>query len=213
MASSLAATAIVASLAAGPAVPAPSDFTVLRDGTPIGTHRIRAEQVGDETRVSVEIDLRVKIAFITVYRYAHRNRETWRGDRLVAIDTRTDDNGTEQFVRGRATPTGFAVESSSGSRVLPADIIPTSYWRPIPPDQTKLLDTQQGRLLDIRVRREAGGTVAAGLTGTQYSVRGDLDLDLWYDAASRLRRIAFDYKGSRFDYSEQTSPSRFAGGS
>lgn len=213
MASSLAATAILASLAGGPTVPAVSDFTVLRDGAPIGTHRIRTEQAGDETRVSVDIDLRVKVAFITVYRYSHRNRETWRGGRLVAIDTRTDDNGTKQFVRGRATPAGFAVESSSGSRLLPADILPTSYWRPIPTDRTQLLDTQKGRILDVRVRREGADKLTAGLSATRYAVRGDLDLDLWYDGASRLRRIAFDYQGARFDYAERAIPPQVAGGS
>lgn len=212
MASSLAAAvAVVASLSSGGADPADRRFTVLRDGAPIGTHRIRTEEAGAETRVTVEIDLQVKLAFVTVYRYRHRNSETWRDGRLVAIDTRTDDNGTTEFVRGRATESGFAVEATAGARTLPADVVPTSYWRPISPERTSLLDTQKGRLLDVRVRREGAERLPAG-EATRYSVRGDLDVDLWYDAERRLRRIAFDYKGARFDYAEDRVPRPVAGG-
>lgn len=212
MASSLAAAAAaVAALSGGGGEPADSRFTVMREGSPIGTHRIRTEQVGDETRVAVEIDLQVRIAFVTVYRYSHRNRETWRDGRLVAIDTRTDDNGTVTSVRGRATQAGFAIEASAGDRILPGDVLPTSYWRPIDPDRTRLLDTQTGRLLDVRVRREGEERLPAGLLATRYSVRGDLDVDLWYDGGERLRRIAFDYRGARFDYAEQAT-ARLAGG-
>jgi len=28
-----------------------------------------------------------------VFRFTHRNHETWEGDRLVAIETTTDDDG------------------------------------------------------------------------------------------------------------------------
>lgn len=51
------------------------------------------------------------------------------------------------------------------------------------------------------MRIEPAGTEAGGAV-TRYRMRGDLDLDLWYDDRDRLRRIAFDYKGSRFDYVE-----------
>ena len=203
MASSIAAAvAATAMLAAPAAAPQDARFTVYRDGSPIGTHRIQVERAGDETRVAVDIDLQVKLAFVTVYRYSHRNRETWRDGRLVAIDTRTDDNGTAEFVRGRATGDGFAVQSTAGSYTVPAGVLPTSYWRRITPDQTRLLDTQKGRLLDVQVRRAGVERLPGTDSATRYTVRGDLDLDLWYDTTDRLRRIAFDFRGSRFDYSE-----------
>ena len=186
---------------AGPAAAEVVDtrFTVLRDGTAIGTHRIQVERTGNETRVAVDIDLQVKLAFITVYRYAHRNREVWRDGRLLSIDSRTDDDGKAEFVRGRASGGAFEVRSTAGDYTVPADVVPTSYWRRSTVEQGRLLDSQKGRLLDVRI--EPAGTEASGAV-TRYRMRGDLDLDLWYDDRDRLRRIAFDYKGSRFDYVE-----------
>ncbi|BBK33085.1 hypothetical protein STHU_37190 [Allostella humosa] len=198
------ARALVAILvvATGPALASDLRFTVFRDGTPIGTHRIQVEQVGDETRVAVDIALEVKIAFVTVYRYSHRNREVWRDGRLVSIDTATDDDGTREFVQGKAGPAGLAVRSTAGSYTAPADVLPTSYWRRPTVDRRQLLDTQKGRLLGVRVERaDPPGDRAA-----RYRVRGELDLDLWYDGDDRLRRIAFDFKGSQFDYAPVGQP-------
>lgn len=172
-------------------------FSVVRDGTPIGTHRIDIARTGSEIRVEVAIDLLVKIAFVPVYRYTHRNREIWRDGRLQSIDTTTDDNGTPLFVRGRVAGNGVRVESSSGTFVAPADVIPTSYWARETVARDRLLDSQNGRLLAVSVVPE---TAAGGGPGTKYRVTGDLAIELWYDARDRLRRLAFDLRGARFEY-------------
>lgn len=184
----------VLSAAVAPAAADVAGFTVLRDGTPIGTHRIAVTRNGAETRVEVAIDLQVRFALVTVYRYSHRNREVWRDGHLVRIEAETDDNGARSFVRGRATPAGFAVDATAGRFTAPADIVPTSYWNRAGVTRDRLLDTQTGRLVTIRAERSTAGGEAL------YRLRGELDVDLWYDGTDRLRRIAFDYKGARFDY-------------
>ncbi|MGE0723280.1 MAG: DUF6134 family protein [Alphaproteobacteria bacterium] len=168
---------------------------MLRDGRPIGTHRIDLVRDGDEVRVTVAIDLVVRIALVPVYRYTHRNREVWRAGRLQSIDAATDDDGRSQFVRGRAVGDGFQVEASAGSLTVPADVIPTSYWRRETVARDRLLDTQSGRLLQVAAAREPAGD------GTvRYRLTGDLRVNLWYDAADRLLRIGFELGGARFDY-------------
>ncbi|MCM0020859.1 MAG: DUF6134 family protein, partial [Tagaea sp.] len=67
------------------------EFDVLREGSPIGTHRVTIDRRDDEVRVEIAIDMAVRFAFLTVYRYTHRSRETWREGRLVALDAQTDD--------------------------------------------------------------------------------------------------------------------------
>ena len=74
------------------------DFDVLRKGASIGTHRVSIRTDGPRTEVSIEIDLEVRFAFLTLYRYTHRARETWDADRLVALEASTDDNGTRTNV-------------------------------------------------------------------------------------------------------------------
>ena len=55
---------------AGPALAAPADatFDVFRKGSHIGTHTIRFTSSGSGLAVTSELDLAVKVAFITAYR-------------------------------------------------------------------------------------------------------------------------------------------------
>ena len=173
------------------------NFQVLRDGAPMGRHDITFERVGEELHVKVAIDLEVTFAFLTLFRYSHRNHEIWKDGRLLAIETETDDDGEAHWVRGRAEGDAFAVESSSGFFQLPADVIPTSYWHPDTVKQSQLLDSQHGRLLDLEMRPVVGASLP---DAQRFAVTGDLDLDLWYEATGELAKIAFEARGSTIDY-------------
>lgn len=171
------------------------DFLIRRAGDDIGRHSIRIDHDGRETRVEVDIEITVKLLFITAYRYRHRNTELWRDGRLVSIDTRTDNDGDTLFVRGRATADGFAVTHSAGAYLAPADVVPTSYWHPETTRQTRMLNTQNGRLITMEIsERGAADVVDIGgnrVRATRYDIDGELDVDLFYDAAGRLASIAF----------------------
>ena len=131
--------------AAAPATsPGPAlSFRVERGSDPIGTHTVSFTRKGDDLHVAIDIELAVSFGPITLFRYEHRNRETWRDGRLVALETATNDDGTEYQVSAKATEKGLEVTSSAnGTFIAPAEIIPTSYWNPATVSQTQLLDTQ-----------------------------------------------------------------------
>jgi len=221
LATGIAATAILAALAVSvlplPAVARPDlghiplpediDFEIKRDGTTIGRHRVSFRREDDALHVRVDIRIEVRFAMLTLFRYHHENREVWRGGRLVAIETRTDDDGTVHRVRGRAIGDRLAVDGTGGAFEASADILPTSYWHPATPARDVLLDTQNGRLL--RVRTEAVGDPEAG-AGGRYRMRGDLELDLWYDRAGRWIGTAFEARGATVEY-VRLDPGRAAG--
>ena len=73
-------------------------FTVLRDGDPIGTHRLDFQEQPDGTlAVDIETDIQVTVLFVTAYRFEHQGHEKWRDGRLVGLDTTThDDNFHER---------------------------------------------------------------------------------------------------------------------
>ena len=102
---------------------------------------------------------------------------------------------------GLTPPQGFMLRLILGQPGLSQHALATELTISRP-TATRLLDTQKGRLLDVQVRRAGVERLPGTDSATRYTVRGDLDLDLWYDMTDRLRRIAFDFKGSRFDYSE-----------
>ena len=183
--------------------PVTRHFTVLRDDGPIGTHSITMSKNGDDTIVDVEVALAVKIVFVTVFRLEHRNRETWRDGRLVKIDTKTNDNGTDYKVDGAANGTAFDLVVNGVSSTIPNTIIPTSYWNPATVNQSTLLNSVKGELINVDIKQTATETVktwTGEVTADKHEMRGDLELDLWYDPGKHLVRLAFESRGSIIAY-------------
>lgn len=175
------------------------DFAVSRADSPIGTHRVAFTPLGDRLQVDIEIALEVRVAFVTLYRYRHVSREIWVGDRLVALDTRTDDNGARHEVRGRATADGFAVEGTGGPVLAPADIVPTSYWREDLLRTGAMLDTQSGRLVAVTVT-PVPPPPGEGRPARLYRLSGDLDSEIGYDAAGDWITLRFTASGAEIAY-------------
>ncbi|MEP0709045.1 MAG: DUF6134 family protein [Parvibaculum sp.] len=179
-------------------------FRVERGGDPIGTHRISFTREGDELHVAIDIELAVSFGPITVFRYEHRNRETWRGGKLVALETETNDDGKRYTVSATASDKGLEVTSSAnGTFMAPAGIIPTSYWNPATLAQTQLLDTQKGRIIDVDIE-ETGAREARADGRTipvrEYRMTGDLKLRLWYSPDMEWLNVIFTARGEEVDY-------------
>ncbi|AVM76037.1 DUF6134 family protein [Magnetospirillum gryphiswaldense] len=193
----LAMSVLFLALALAPPAWASQDvsFTVLRDGTPIGHHRVQVQRQGEDTTVTVSIALDVSFGFVPLYSYRHHSNEVWRGDRLIALDSRTDDDGEAMAVTVRTTADGLMVDGPDGRRLLPPDTVPTSYWNPALVADRPLLDSQYGRLLDIDRQKLALG---------RWRLAGELNLDIDYDAGGRWSGLWFRHKGSNFAY--QPSP-------
>lgn len=176
-----------------------ADFTVLRDGTPIGHHRVLVSRDGEETRVEVDIALDVSLAFIPLYRYRHQAREVWRNDRLVALDSTTDDNGDQFRVTARAGLAGLQVTAGDQALLLPENTVPTSYWNPALVSGRTILDSQEGRRLDLSVTPAAAG---------RWQLRGDVNLDIAYDGQGQWTGMWFRHTGSDFTYVSRTIAER-----
>jgi hypothetical protein len=181
------------------------EFDVLREGAPIGTHRVTIAEADGETRVEIAIDLAVRFAFLTVYRYTHRARETWRDGRLTSLDAQTDDNGERTQVQARAVAGGVAVEGSGGAYLAAADTTPTSYWNRDKVARDRLLDTQSGKLIDVATTR-----LTADASGATWRISGDLEADLAYGPAGDWTSLAFVARGARIVYVRRSNPSTVA---
>ena len=102
------------------------NFVAYRDGSEIGGHEVRFTQQEERLQVDIEIRFDVTFAFIPLYRYRHRNREIWQGDRLVELEAQTDDDGTEHWVRAETQGERMIVTSSAGRLDLPRGTASTS---------------------------------------------------------------------------------------
>lgn len=197
--------ALGADAAAPVSSPEPAlSFRVERGGDPIGTHEISFRREGEELHVSIDIRLAVAFGPITLFRYEHRNRETWRGGRLVALETETHDDGTDYRVSAKATGDGLKVTSSAnGTFMAPAGIIPTSYWNPATVTQTELLDTQKGRIVQVAITPAGETRVDADgreIAARIYDMTGDLTMRLTYSRQMEWLNVAFMARGSEVEY-------------
>src|SRR5262249_46387733 len=131
-------------------------FSVRYKGIKIGTHTISYSSATGEARVKTEINLEVKLAFITAYAFSHRSEETWRAGRLMSLNSDTVEHGEPLHVEGAAMPQGFRIVSKSGPFIASAATLTSnSLWTPAMLEQTTVLDAQRGGVIGVSARKLA----------------------------------------------------------
>ncbi len=180
-------------------------FRLMRHGSAIGTHTLAFSGDGDTLEVNIAVDVLVKFGPIPFVRYAHHNRETWQGERLVGLNARTDRNGTRLQMSAAWTDAGLHVEGS-GTRpyIAPPNAFATTYWR----QSTlfgPLIGTQDGMLVHPAISQQQPTPIrtAAGevTPAKRYVLSGDLKLELWYDASNSWDGMRFTVDdGSEINY-------------
>ncbi|MBM3487840.1 MAG: hypothetical protein FJX67_14610 [Alphaproteobacteria bacterium] len=209
----LLAAALAAAVAATVAALAPARasepdeiaFAIWRGDSRIGIHRLAFRLDGDTTIVETSIDIEVKVLFITAHRHSQRRTETWKADRLLAYDGRTDDNGTITTVTVRRTEAGLAVEGPAGRAMVAADTLLASWWPEATVRQGRLIDAGDGAILDVRIEDRGEDAIEAGgrtIRARRFHVTGGTEREVWYDAADGTwAQLAFAGRdGSRIVY-------------
>ncbi len=198
-------------------------FSAIRNGQTIGRHALTFTREGERVVVDTSIELAVTLLGIAVYKYRHRNREVWQGDRWMSIDSTTDDNGKAYTIKAQNANDGVVVEREmprsgifdhSNDRgfhrqgtirdLLPSGVFPSTHWNRRQVAEPRLLNTQTGAMERSEVtagRRETIKTTRGTLEATQYVYSGDVKLDQWFDDRGRWVKMAFFASdGSRIEY-------------
>jgi hypothetical protein len=176
---------------------------VLRDGQPVGSYRIEFSRAAEGLVVSSELSVDVRAGFLPLFVYRHSAREVWHGDRLTALESETYDNGKRLRVAGHATAGGFRVEGSGGDALAPVDIRPTSFWRPDAVAQSRLLDVETGRIVNVAATLVAEEPSDGQPTLRRYRLSGQLkhDVELGYKGdrwvSARFRMLGSDIEFRR----------------
>lgn len=126
-------------------------FKALLDGKPIGEHRYTLRSLGEGRReLRSEASFEVKLLGLTVYRYRHEAVEQWAGDCLVALSSRTDDDGSALSVEARREGEALLVKTARGEERLEGCVMSFAYWHPGIRQQARLLNAQNGRHEPVR---------------------------------------------------------------
>lgn len=185
---------LLAAHAAQALQPGPLKFTVLRDGSEIGTHKIDVRRDGAATRVNIKTDIAVKMAFITVYRFEHSGKEEWRNGQLVQIESKTNDDGTDKWLKGAANGKGLEIDGSAKKYLAEPTIIPASLWNPKIVKQGELLNTLDGSKMAVTIKDVGEETIKVYgrmIPTRHFSITGQLQRELWFDADGTLVQVRF----------------------
>ena len=176
-------------------------FRVYLDDREIGYHHFQLADAGDRRVLRSEADFEYRLMFLTLYEYEHENRETWSGDCLHSVDSRTDANGEPFSVEGRRTAGAFRVEARGGTTRLPECVMSFAYWNPAFLRQERLLNTQNGEYLEIEVSNpvpESRVVHGEERPALRYRLEaGELSLVLWYSTDNEWLALESEVKGGR----------------
>ncbi len=198
-----------ASALASPAIPEGGvlNFWVVRDGVPIGSHVMKFKESGSKLDVDIVTDVKVKLAFITVYRFWHEGREQWQDGRMLGLQSKTDDDGVAHDLTVERKGERFrSVDKGKGVFDSDASILPASLWHPgiVKSAKSAVLNTLDGTEMAIQAVL-AGEDEVKGLKGPvkarHYVIGGQLERELWFDPDNVLVKVRFKGKdGSDIQY-------------
>lgn len=176
-------------------------FRVFLDDREIGYHNFYLQQSGEMRVLRSEANFEYRLMFVKLFHYEHENRETWNGDCLRSVESRTDSNGEPFRVDGRVEPGRFRVDGSAGEADLPECVMSFAYWNPAFLDQGRLLNTQNGEFLDVEISQPvAEQLLVRGEQQQSFRYRleaGELRLDLWYSTNDEWLALESEVRGGR----------------
>ncbi len=170
-------------------------FKISIDGTERGTLTMLLTKRDDGTE-TMRGQTELSFNFIVYkYRYSSSRTELWKSGRLLRLANEADYNGDKYVVQAAAQQQELSFEVNGKSQRTAADVWVTSYWREPEPHRVgqklTLFEADKGRKLSgalQRVGKEQLALEKKTVNATRYQIRGDVEVDLWYDEDQRLMR-------------------------
>jgi hypothetical protein len=162
-------------------------FDVLRNNSGIGRHIIKFREEGRDLIANIAVEITVGFGPITLYRYKHKVRESWRDGAFLGLESETDDNGKHYRVSAARTEDHVVVKSSGVRQaILRPEAIPLTHWNKLCIERP-LFNPQSGAIMTPGVRAHGEETVPLGdgrkVRAVRYSFMLQPALDDWYDSA------------------------------
>lgn len=179
------------------------DFTVLRDGQPIGWHSVRLMSEADGFRAEVQTEIAVAIAFIPLFHYRHERSELWRHGHLISLQGQTDDNGRHFDLSIEAGRAGYRRIVNGRQEDFGPEVEAGVPWRALGVGRHHFLSAVDDRLFDVSIEPLGADILelsSGAVKGDRFRMTGDAERELWYDRNGRLLRMRFRRFGSWIDF-------------
>lgn len=184
-------------------------FQILRNGEPFGQHIINFSRDENKIKADIEINMKLGLAFVTLFRYEHQNTEVWKDGQLYSINARTNDNGNKYQVQAQRQDGKVYINGSGGEMAAEPTITAGTYWWKEMLDGKRILNTQTGKLKKVDVQKMGQEEVEVADSTVQadhYVVKlPERDIHVWYDSdTNQWVDLRFSIRGSQIDYKRLT---------
>ena len=172
----------------------------------VGSHVVTFSRSGEDLMVEIENRIKVKVLFITAYRFEADRTERWRAGRLVSYRSQTHDDGTDIAVSAEAEGDILVIESPEGRVEAPGDTFPTHPWNIAVLKHDTLMDTNTGELKTVTVGAAGEEVIEAGgqsITARKFVMSGDLERELWFGPDDTWLKMRFDKDGAKITFTLQ----------
>ncbi|MEQ8355396.1 MAG: DUF6134 family protein [Kiloniellaceae bacterium] len=179
-------------------------FDVLRDGDKIGEHRVDFERQDGTLKVSVETDMSVRFAFVTLFRYEHKRVERWTSGKLQSLAGMTNDDG-QVFEVSIVRKEGHYSRTVNGiEEEIVGSVAIDSLWSRDLLTAGKLFSTASDKVYRVSSNVLGWETIEAGggqMEAEHVKLSGELDRDLWYGPGGELLRVIYENdQGESFEF-------------
>jgi hypothetical protein len=170
----------------------------------IGTYTNIVSRNGSSADVRTDLHVVVKVIGIPMFHEDATRQEWWQGQRLVAFNSTTDDNGTKIVVSGQADRSGFVIRSTSnGTLIAPPQVHPSNPWAPFLLHTDTIMSTKTGRVNPVVVTDT--GEVTATFDGQsmhvhQWFVDGEKHQVVWIDGQGVVIAFQTQENGSTINF-------------
>jgi len=179
-------------------------YDIFRNGSRVGTHRIRFSRAGDTIEVESLSSIELRLLVFSAYEFSYAAQSRWESGKLVTLEARTDDDGALSLVRVRTKGNTLTIDGPAGTIDIPQPLPVSEHWSRAFIDDDRQINTITGAINDISVTALGSASVPSAL-GTaraeRFRIDGDLALETWYDDSGRWLGMRFKAEdGSDIEY-------------
>jgi len=198
---------VAPAFALAPPTPETVAFKIFWKGSHIGRHSQTIVPTGEagSFTVSTNVEMKVKLAFVTAYRYEHEGFEQWEGGLLKAVSTKTHDDGVDVVMNGSSTAEGFESEGPLGRFLAPHTVMTSNtLWSTQILKQREVLDSQNGDIMGVATSFEGQEKVDVP-RGVEEArryrfVTATMAGKIWYDTTGDWVKGVFKKDGEAVEY-------------
>ncbi|RME65713.1 MAG: hypothetical protein D6782_05705 [Alphaproteobacteria bacterium] len=187
-------------------------FRIERKGATIGRHEVVMTHHDGRVDVDIAFKVRVKVAFLTVFKMSHTAHEEWtENGKLKTLHALTERSSGTFDVAVTPSADGYRVVVNGDASTAPANMVPTSFS--FAKDlfgatavQVTLLDTLSGRqrpsfiqpLQETELTLDDGRTVTTAYYEILRTDTGQTTHRIWVDAAGNLLKLGLFTKDDQY---------------